>query len=212
MTKGPFPLPRVTWEDRGAGSQGSGAGRPTLLHASRGMRRVYRGRADPDSRSVSQNGQFMSTDITPSRPILSANQLREMGDFDDALTVLADTFGPDIEIEEAADAIGDGFSITKDKDQFVGQHLLIVNFAFNEGDYEKDDGSGEKGEFATVWVMSARGKHKFADGSTGVAKQLRDYFDRTGRTYLRATNGLRRSEYTTPDGKPAKTYYIDTTR
>jgi hypothetical protein len=120
-----------------------------------------------------------STDIVPSRPMPSANQLRAIQDMEDALTVLADTYGADVVIEDAADAIGDGFSVTKDKDQFIGIRCIIVNFTFSIGDYEKDDGSGEKGEFATVWIVSARGKFKFADGSTGIAKQLRDYFDRT---------------------------------
>lgn len=161
---------------------------------------------------MSNNTTTPTSDVMPARPMPSANQLRGIQDMDDAVTMLADTFGADVVIEDAADAIGDGFSITKDKDQFIGARCIIVNFAFSIGDYDKDDGTGEKGEFATVWILSVKGKFKFADGSTGIAKQLRDYYDRTGKTYLLASNGLRRSEYTTPDGKPARTYYIDTTR
>jgi hypothetical protein len=164
-----------------------------------------------------------SSDVAVTTPILSATQLREM-DFANAETILADTYGEalinasgEIVIPEAPEEIGDGFSITKDKDQFLTIRLLIVNYQFSIGDYETDAGNGEKGEFVTVWVISARGKHKFSDGSSGIYKQLREYYDRTGRLYLAAPNGLRKSEYTYEDPQthkktPAATYYIDTSR
>lgn len=164
----------------------------------------------------------MSTDITPATPMLSATQLREIESMDDAVKVLGDTFGFERfddqglpVIPEAAEEIGDGFSVTKDKDQFIGIRLLVVNMNFAEGDYATGDGD-EKGEFVTVWTVSVRGKHKFADGSTGIYRQLRDYFNRTGKAYLSVANGLRRSDYQTTDERGREitgtTYYLDTTR
>lgn len=120
-----------------------------------------------------------------------------------------------IKVVSAAEEIGDGFQLvaTEDKGQFEGREMIILSWAFGEGDVKKADGS--KSEFAAMRFVcqeqnGAVGKYVITDGGTGIYKQLREYTDRTGNTGgLHVKKGLRASRYANEFTDDGVTFYLD---
>jgi hypothetical protein len=145
------------------------------------------------------------------RDSFSSNELREVSSFDEMLDLVASKVG---EIDSAAQALGDGYSLldSRDKGRLVGIPLLCVSWQFSISDRIKDK------EFVTVRMMTKNGdKIILNDGSQGIYKQLRDYTNsHDGRTIgLMVHKGLRVSEYDYTDpnnGEVSRvtTYYLDT--
>lgn len=133
--------------------------------------------------------------------------LRSLDSFSDALA----TVGPNV--LDSADEIGSGFSVLEDKDKLLKQTFLILEWRFNPGKYTND--TGELTDFVSATVITkANDRFILNDGSTGIAKQLRDLSDRTGQYGgLLCRNGLRVSrdyDVELPDGSTTKgtTYYL----
>jgi hypothetical protein len=146
-------------------------------------------------------------------PQISTEQLKGIETIDDALELLRTTYG-ETAVETAAGALGDGFALTKNKEQFLEVPLVFVHWTISDGDYPVlgDDGkpTGEVGRFVAARVVSKSGKHVIVDGGTGIAKQLIDYTETTGKTFLVAQRGLRVSRYENEFTKDGETFYIDT--
>lgn len=99
---------------------------------------------------------------------------------------------------DLAEYDGDGFWLVKNKMALVGKGFVVLSTEY---------GVGEWGDQVTVTGVTNSGKaFKFNDGSTGVYKQLSGY---TGEFPFAANNGLRVSEYDGPNGRPARTFYLD---
>lgn len=145
---------------------------------------------------------------------ISTDQLKGIGTtgnaFDDALQLAKEIYGEEA-VQLASEAIGDGFALTDNKDQFIGVPCIFLKWTFSPGDFV-DTKTGEKKDFATVRIVTKDGgKFVINDGSTGICDQLRQYtndnFGRQGG--LVALHGLRRSDYENEFGN-ATTHYIDT--
>lgn len=160
-----------------------------------------------------------STDIVPNEIdrmnfSISRDQLKEIGAsgdaFADALALAKEVYG-DESVQLASDAIGDGFALTDNKDQFIGTPIVFLKWTFSKGDFI-DPKTKEKREFASVRVVSPKGKYVINDGGSGICDQLRQFTDENfGRQGgLVAARGLRRSDYDHPEYGSATTYYIDT--
>lgn len=141
-------------------------------------------------------------DATGTMSFDAANDLREVTFAD-----LAKMQG----VANAADLLGDGFTLLPDKNKLVDVQFIIVGCKFVAGDY----GS----EFAVLRVVTANNERLVVtDGSTGIRDQMRAYLDKVkdSGTVPAAlfVNGLRRSDYAyqDADGKatPATTYYLVT--
>lgn len=142
----------------------------------------------------------------------SAETLSGLRSFEDALALAQETFGT---VDVADEAIGDGFALL-DKDEkakLVGIPLVFLEWTFNASD--KYEGS----VFVSARVVANVGngvmaKYIINDGSTGLAKQLEEYTNKTGRRGgLAVRKGLRRSDYVKViNGKKteATTFYLDT--
>lgn len=143
------------------------------------------------------------------RPTIAPAQLKEIATFDDALRLIQETYG-DAALETAAQALGDGFALTDNKDRFIGVPLVLVHWTISLGDYPNPK-TGEVGNFvAARLVTKDGGKYIITDGGTGIARQLEDYTAETGKTFLVAQKGLRVSTYENEYTKEGKTYYVDT--
>jgi hypothetical protein len=161
----------------------------------------------------------MSSDIVPNELdrmnfSISTAQLKEIGAsgdaFADALALAKEIYGEE-SVQLASDAIGDGFALTDNKDQFIGKPCIFLKWTFSQGDFI-DPKTKEKREFASIRVVTPGGKYVINDGSTGICDQLRQFtmenFGRQGG--LISARGLRRSDYEHPEYGSATTYYIDT--
>lgn len=144
------------------------------------------------------------------RVSFATQDMRNIESFDDAIALLVEAGIP---VQDATDAIGDGFVLldSKDKDKLVDVPCLFVTWSFNAGDYE--------GEYVAARVVAklgngTLGKYVVIDGGEGICKQLRDYTTEYGVSGgLKAFGGLTRSDYEKEiDGKmtPATTYYVNT--
>jgi hypothetical protein len=142
-------------------------------------------------------------------PAISQKQLKGIESFDDALELLKGTYGESA-LETASDALGDGFALTDNKDQFIGKPLILVHWSINVGDFI-DQETGELGKYVVARVVTQAGKYLVIDGGSGIAHQLITYTAETGKTFLVAQKGLRRSDYTKEGIGEATTYYVDTT-
>jgi len=155
----------------------------------------------------------MSNGTVATTRLYTEDQLREIKSFEDAFQLAIATGG----IVSVGDVIGDGFELTKDKQQFVGQEMVVLTWAFSESDdYTKQTETGEtiNGRFATIRVITRRGKFVINDGSTGLAAQLESLSERGINGNVHCPKGLRVSEYDYTDPKSgevskAKTYYLD---
>jgi hypothetical protein len=195
----PAPSPQV--RPRIGPSYGIGA-----IHA---LQRILNRRDYPMSQHDENSAEVM-------RPVpqFSTEQLKSVGSFDDALALIRETYG-DAAVETAAKALGDGFALTGNKDQFLGVPLIFVHWTISDGDYPimGDDGepTGEMGKFvAARLVTKSGGKFIITDGGTGIAAQLQTFTYDTGKTFLVAEKGLRVSRYSNQYTSDGVTYYVDT--
>ena len=159
----------------------------------------------------------MSTDITVLSNVKSAltdDALAAIVDFDSAAKVFNDTGV----VAEAISDYGTGFALLTDKNRLVGTPFIIVEWRFNDGDYENDN--GEKTQFASAAVVTKNGeKWVLNDGGSGICAQLASITKRrqekghaTPQNGLLVPAGLTRSDYTYTDEKgkntPATTFYL----
>jgi hypothetical protein len=146
-------------------------------------------------------------------PQISAGQLRDINNIDDALELLRETYGESA-VETAAGALGDGFALTKNKAQFIDVPMVFVHWTISDGDYPVKDAdgkmTGEMSRFVAARVVTRGGKFVIVDGGSGIARQLIEYTETTGKTFLVAQKGLRVSRYENEFTKEGETYYIDT--
>lgn len=102
---------------------------------------------------------------------------------------------------------GDGAEFIKDKNILVNKPFLILDWRVNV-----DPDTGNK--YVNVLIMGPNGdKARFNDGGVGVCKQLMQVQEQYGIIGIECKYGLRKSEYTVPqgDGKPptkAVTFYL----
>lgn len=138
---------------------------------------------------------------------LSDDALKGITSFEDALTLLAETYGEE-SIVVASEVLGDGFAVldSKNKNTLIGVAFVLVNWDFSVGD---------NGEYVVARIVTADGrKLVMIDGSTGICKQLQSYSANTGKyAGMVVKNGLRQSTYDYTDDKgetkSATTYYLD---
>lgn len=158
---------------------------------------------DPDE------GSAPETEVAIAQRLWSDAQLRDIASFEDAI-MAAETEGETIAL--ASQEIGSGFVVLDDKDLLLKVPFLILEWRFNAGKYEND--LGEKTDFVSMTVVTKNNdKYIVNDGSTGIARQLREYSDRTNKYgMLLAEKGLRVSrDYTVVvNGREINgtTYYI----
>lgn len=144
----------------------------------------------------------MSQEITPK---LSNDALASISSFDDALTLLRETYGENA-VVVASEVMGDGFAMLTDKNRLIGMAFLVVTWNFTVGDH---------GEFVAARIVTADNKkYILTDGSTGICAQLSDFTAKHNRQHgMVVEKGLRRSDYTYTDAEgkesPATTYYLD---
>jgi hypothetical protein len=144
-----------------------------------------------------------ATDVAIQQVKIDDETLRSIGDFDTAMRVATEAVGaPAV---SAADELGTGFELLgkDDKNRLVGVPFIAIQWAFQAGDYAS--------EFVTMHVVTKdNARYIVNDGSTGIAQQLRDYTDRTGRTgNMLVPKGLVRSDYENEFGE-GTTYYLST--
>lgn len=148
-------------------------------------------------------------DISPATPSLNTQQLREIESFDDALALLQETYGSEA-LETADKALGDGFALTHNKDQFLGVPLVFVWWTASDGSYP-DPETGELRKFVSARIVTKTGgKFVITDGSSGISEQLMRYGAETGKNFLVARKGLRVSRYKNEYTDEGTTYYVDT--
>lgn len=114
-----------------------------------------------------------------------------------------------ITVIDAAEELGDGFALVKNKDQFIGRGMMVLSWAFGAGDF--GEGSGFVAvRFVVQEANGSLGKYVLTDGGTGIYATLKEYTERTGVTGgLYVKNGLRKSEYKTDENENAVTHYMD---
>lgn len=164
--------------------------------------------------STPENGEETGTEVVKANNY-SAEELRGIQSFADVQKLFSEH---GVTVVSAADELGDGFQLvsTEEKDQFIGREMMILSWAFAEGDVKKPDGS--KSEFVAMRFVCQEqgggvGKYVITDGGTGIYKTLREYTDRTG-LYggMHVKKGLRASRYTNEFTDDGVTHYIDTSK
>lgn len=119
--------------------------------------------------------------------------LRNISSFQDAIELAGAVFGG---LEEAGTVLGDGFTLLKTdgaKARLVGKPMLLLEWSFYPGEFGED--------FAALRIVAQEdngtiSKYIVNDGSTGIAKTLREYTANTGRSGgLLVRNGFRESSY-----------------
>jgi hypothetical protein len=140
---------------------------------------------------------------------VSNAQLKSVNDFDDALALVKEVYGENA-VQLASDALGDGFALTDNKDQFIGVPMVFVKWIFSEGTFK--DSEGNTRGFVSARVVTPGAKYIINDGGTGIYEQLRQYTaDNDGRQGgLVAQKGLRVSRYSNDFTNEGETFYIDT--
>lgn len=143
-------------------------------------------------------------------PKFSDADLRAITSFDDAMALVAETYGQE-NVFTADQVIGNGFRVlsSREKDRLIGAECMFINWRFNPGKYND--------EFVTALVVTRAGeKYLLNDSGSGICKQLQQVTESTGREGgMYARHGLSRSDYEYEDAEtgkmtPASTYYIDT--
>jgi len=183
---------------------------------------------------VAESLNMLDTD-TGKAVVLSTTFTKEeygmIDSFDAAMDLATRTFG-DVVAAHEQPLLGDGFRVADEDDKLmlIGVPLLLLDWSFKDSDYGQDQDwvlihavqRGSNGE-ALKWVIS--------DGGTGIAHDLQEFTNKTGRTGgLAVKRGLRKSDYfIDPDTKktltkaqvreymvagkktaPAATFYLDT--
>jgi len=132
------------------------------------------------------------------------NDLRGITSFDEAMKAAQKEYG---EIVDASTAIGTGFDLmdTEGKDQLVGVPFIVLEMRFNWSEAYNQ-------EFVSFLAVTEDGRRFIVnDGSTGVYRQLRTFYDEWKRPGgLLVKGGLRRSDYPANDERPAgTTFYLN---
>ena len=148
----------------------------------------------------------MSTTIQV--PQISESQLREIVSFSDAISLVESVYGA---VARSSEVLGDGFTLVE-KDKLVGVPFVLIDYTVHTSSTNFDE-NGEGLKFVTVRCVTEEDKRvAFNDGSTGVARQLRDLAVREIYGGIYVQNGLRASEYEVTDTKGRKssatTYYL----
>lgn len=175
---------------------------------------------DMARKSTTDKPTDTNTDTTTeiAKPEWTNEQLRNLQSWEDAAAFINAEFGGAL---DAAQELGDGFTLYDSKRDLCGVPLVFLNWEFRESDKFTKVVNDEivNGTFVSARVMAAmpQGMRKLIinDGSTGLHDQLRELTQRTGRQGgLVAKRGLRASDYdyVEADGtkSEATTYYIDT--
>jgi hypothetical protein len=151
------------------------------------------------------------------RPQFGTGDMRGIVTFEDAMALMQSA---GISVDDAAEAIGDGFVLLEDKAKLQDVPCLFMTWSFSPGEYGN-------GEYVTARVVAKLdngtvAKYVLNDGSTGIYKQLREYTDMSGKLGgLAAHGGLKVSNYTKDIFNPktgkeeptaATTVYIDTSK
>jgi hypothetical protein len=151
-----------------------------------------------------------NTEVAKATPIINTNDLRAIDSFEAAVALAKETHG---ELAIASQELGDGFTLLgkQDKGRLCGVGLIFVQWQFSESDYVNKE-TGEKGEFVAARVVTKDGgKYVILDGGFGVAQQLREFTDRTGRMGgLVVERGLRKYDGENEEHGSFTRYYIDT--
>lgn len=115
-------------------------------------------------------------------------------------------------VTNAADVLGNGYSILEDKSQLLNTAFMVVKYGVHPSEL-----NGK--EFTTIHVLTKAGeKYVVNDGSTGIHEQLKTLKEEMGTVCpLMVPRGLRVSEYDYEDPEKgtktkAKTYYINTAK
>jgi hypothetical protein len=140
----------------------------------------------------------------------SVEDLQKVDDFDAVLAMVEEAYG---DVVDATAELGDGFRVLtrEEKERMVGIPLVLMHWKFSESDYQRPDTDSY---FVIVRCAAKHrnapmGKYVITDGGTGLARQLLEYTQRTGRQGgLVLRKGLLRSDYDTENG-PATTMYLD---
>lgn len=163
--------------------------------------------------STAANSNAKGNEIA--KPTFAADDLRNIESFDDALKLMQ---AAGVEIEDASDAIGDGFVLVDDKSTLVGIPLVFLTWS---------ESTGEQGDYTVARVVAKMangtvGKFVVVDGSsTGIHEQLKQYSASRGGKVggLTTFGGLRKSDYEVElpnektgvlEKRKATTFYIDT--
>jgi hypothetical protein len=138
--------------------------------------------------------------------VFSENALRSLDSFEAAMALAQEVHGS---LADAANELGDGFSLITDLKPFINVPVVILEWTFRDGDF------GTYVSLRFVARMQGGGVVKgiYNDGSTGIMAQLQKYSEESGRSGgLVTRNGFRVSEYTYTDQdgntRPASTWYI----
>src|SRR5262245_33975081 len=125
---------------------------------------------------------------------ISDERMESVTDFASALALATDVHGT-VKTSTAVRVAGEA-----EKATMVGKPIVLLEWHFIRSDKFQDDGNGDR-EFVEVLCVTDNGdgtatKWKMSDGSTGIAKQLREYSDSTGRSGgVYVPHGIRVSEY-----------------
>lgn len=137
------------------------------------------------------------------------DQLAEINSWDDLGTAIGLTGLAQVD----SSTFGTGYELLEKKDRLVGTPFAILDWAFREGDYDKDRG------YVSLIVLTKSGEKWIVnDGSTGIYDQMKGIDKKLGGTptVIKVGKGLRKSEYTFVDDKgvekPATTYYLSMER
>ena len=141
-------------------------------------------------------------------PQITESQLRQIGSFSDAMALAENVYGT---VQLSSEVLGDGFTLVE-KDKLVGVPFVLIDYTVHTSTTNFDE-NGEGLKFVTVRCVTQEDKRvAFNDGSTGVARQLRDLAAREIYGGIYVQGGLRASEYEVTDAKGRKssatTYYL----
>lgn len=165
------------------------------------------------------------------REFVNDETLRDLETTEDVLSFLA---SKGIEVIDAVKELGTGWVVPTDgeatKAALCGKELIIAWWTIQPGDYfrtvlnqKTGELEEERANFVTMFVITPDGqRYILNDGSTGIARQLEQFTQRTGRNAgLGCKQGFRVSEYRIdaktkePVGRdfagntePAFTYYL----
>lgn len=148
-------------------------------------------------RELGKAGQAPGTDLVPAK--FSREDLGLIDSFDAAVALAMGVFG---DVLNAADEplFGDGFKVMTDEDKrnLKGKPLLLLDWRFLDSEYGSD---GDKYVVAHAIQRLDNGgvkKWVITDGSTGIARDLKNYTDKTGRDGgVLFSGGIRASDYQT---------------
>lgn len=137
--------------------------------------------------------------------LIADHELRDIESVADLMDLITDSEEPAL---DAADFVGSGSELLKDKERLVSVPFWAVQWRFNQSDDYED------AWFVSVQILTEHGeKFVINDGTQGgIRDQLHAVTRKTGKmNFFRCSKGLTVSEYTViEDGKKkkARSYYI----